>query len=264
MKRIVILYSGGLDSLCMAKWAEVHYPYDEVIKLWFDIGQPYREFEQQALPDDVVQRRIDWMQPGQKTVGKKDSKSKSGDIFIPGRNLVFAVMAACVELPDEIWIGALNGETTPHNHDKNEAFLFGANQTINYVLQNFLEQPLRVRFPLVEAGFNKLTATRWLIQNGATLDEVTATRSCLSGDEKPCGKCIVCLRRWGVFSQLGFSEGYQHHPMTQRENFAVIKEMLFGDHYETTRKNEILPAVFDYFGTNIPELVLQRFKEELE
>jgi len=237
--KIVILFSGGLDSLIMKKYAEFYFPEAEVVCVFYDIGQEYLEKEMAALPDYVIRRKLDWL--GGKAAAAKEG-STSGNIYIPGRNLVLATLVACADLPDEIWMGALLGETVAHGTDKNYEFLEHANRTLNYVLSPF-KTKIQVRFPLADAGFNKFTATKWALENGLPAQEIIDSSSCLSGEAGKCGHCVVCFRRFGIFTQLGLTETYNVDPLSVKENQAIIYEMLYGTYYDEHRKQEILPAL---------------------
>ena len=239
--KIVILFSGGLDSLIMKRYAEVIYPDAEALCVFYDIGQEYLEKEKAALPSYVIQRKLDWLGAGLTAQAKEGSTS--GGIYIPGRNLVLATLVACADLPDQIWMGALLGETVPHGTDKNWEFLQRTNDTLKYVLSPFHKEGPKVRFPLAEAGFNKMTATAWALENGVPEQAIIDSSSCLSGEDGKCGHCVVCFRRWGIFTQLGLKEEYNVDPLSVKANQDIIYEMLYGDYYDEHRKVEILPAL---------------------
>jgi len=247
--KILILYSGGLDSLIMKRYAEVKYPDAEVVYTWYDIGQEYNHKERAVLPDFVEKLHLDWLQPGSSVQSKDDSAS--GNIYIPGRNLVLATMAACKHLPDQIWMGALQGEVHDSATDKNWEFLGRASTTLSYVLKPFLPNGVEVRFPLAEAGFNKFTATEWALENGITKEEILHSSSCLSGEHGNCGRCVVCFRRFGIFAQLGFEEQYNVHPLEVEENEKIAAEMLYGTYYDSHRKQEIIPALPGWYKEKI-------------
>lgn len=238
--KIVILYSGGLDSAVMSKFAEAYYPEAEIIRVWYDIGQAYADKERKSLPSNVLQLRLDWP-----TI-KDDTRSrggncKSGPIMIPGRNLVLVTAAACTFLPEEVWLGALAGETHARATDKNFEFLEHVNTTLRYVLSSF-SQGTKLVFPL--AHLSKLGTVKLALDLGFTQDDLRHTSSCLSGESGNCGKCIVCFRRFCIFHQLGFTESYNVNPLTVADNWEVVKEMLKGDksYYDANRREEILPA----------------------
>ena len=238
--KIAILYSGGLDSRIMLQYARCHYPKSEVKCLWYAIGQDYEAKERAALPDFVEQRTLTWLDESHRPVGKPDSPS--GNIFIPGRNLALICAAACSELPDQVWLGALKGETTEQSTDKNYQFLEKINPVLSYVLGPFKKKVI-ARFPLADEGMSKLDAVKWALKSGLSKEELLATSSCLSGEPGNCGHCVVCLRRWGIFTQLGIREEYNRDPLSCEENRAIIDEMLYGNHYAESRKEEILPAL---------------------
>jgi|SRR6185437_14709644 len=243
--KILILFSGGLDSLTMKRYADVMYPDAEVTCVYYDLGQEYAHKEMAVLPSFVEKLKLDWLD--QNTTSKGKDGSASGSIYIPGRNLALAVNAACKYLPDEVWMGALLGETHDNATDKNWEFLNRASETLSYVLSPFKPSGVKVRFPLAEGGFNKLTATKWALEHGISKEEVLRSSSCLSGEEGNCGSCIVCFRRWGIFRQLGFEENYNVHPLLCEENLEVVLEMMYGTHYDFHRQEEILPALPDWY-----------------
>jgi 7-cyano-7-deazaguanine synthase in queuosine biosynthesis len=240
---ILILYSGGLDSLIMKRYAEVMYPDATVTCVFYDIGQAYAAKERAALPDYVIQRELPWLGHDFEGQSKEGSDSVSGNIFIPGRNMLLATAAACMYLPDEIWMGALLGETHGESTDKNYTFLEKINDTLRYVLSPFKRS---IRFPLADEGLNKLTATKWALDNGVTEAQIKHSSSCLSGEAGNCGKCVVCLRRWGIFRQLGIAqEQYNVDPVETKELRDMVTAMTCGDHYDEHRLSEIIPALPD-------------------
>lgn len=248
--KITILYSGGLDSYIMKMYAEKKYPDAEINYVWYDIGQEYNEKEKNALPSFVERRKIEWLKPGEKLLGKQESAS--GNIFIPGRNAVLATCAASMFLPDEIWMGALMGETHSGSTDKNYEFLEKLNDMLRYVHSPYKDK-ITVRFPLADEGWGKLEAVKWAYDNGASKEELMATSSCLSSEKGKCGHCVVCMRRMGIFGQLGFSEKYNVNPLLVPQNQKMILEMLKGErgepcHYDKFRRDEIIPYLYKITG----------------
>jgi 7-cyano-7-deazaguanine synthase in queuosine biosynthesis len=253
--KICILYSGGLDSIIMHHWAKINYPEAEILLNYYDLGQDYNFKELAVLPSEVKIRTLDWLE------GTYFSKENTQNIMIPGRNLALATLVACQELPDKIWMGALKGEIHEEATDKNFQFKELINKTLGYVLSPYNKRP-EVEFPLAEAGFGKFEATEWYLNNQGDIPTLINSSSCLSAESTSncdnCGLCIVCLRRWGIFSQLGLTECYIHHPIEEMtvDNKAMIKEMLKGEeglpcHYDHFRRREIIPALTHYLtGVN--------------
>jgi 7-cyano-7-deazaguanine synthase in queuosine biosynthesis len=248
--KIGISYSGGLDSFILYRYATIHYPDAEVICKYFDIGQDYAAKEIATLPEWVEVRKIEWLRHGEELAGKEGSKS--GNIIIPGRNMVLATMMASLTLADEIWMGALLGETHAGSTDKNYDFINYMNTTLSYVYSPFKEGGIEIKFPLADAGMGKFESVEWALNNGLTPDQLMATSSCLNGENGNCGRCVVCCRRWGIFGQLGFEEKYNVHPMEVPQNLDMVLEMIKGErgdecHYDEFRRREIMPFVYAYF-----------------
>jgi len=256
-KKITILYSGGLDSFIMKKLAESNGYETKLIH--FDIGQGYSKKEDDAIKNsgyDVEVRKVDWLRPQQELSGKQENNS--GNIFIPGRNLVLSTLAASITLADEIWMGGLKGEDHAGATDKNKTFIDKTNDTWSYVYSPFDTVPKLV-FPLVDQNWGKFEAVKWLYENGhATKEEILNTSSCLSDSEsKNCGHCVVCARRKYIFKQLGFEEEYEQDPLTGESNLKMIIEMLQTKegtpdsevHYDQWRRREIIPGLYIEFGT---------------
>ena len=231
--KICILYSGGLDSLIMSKYAAITCPDAEVIKVYFNIGQPYAYKEIAQLPADVIVKNIDW---NPTPVAKEGNTA--GAIMIPGRNLVFAVLAGAMFTPDEIWLGALKGEDNVGATDKNDKFKDLANASIGYTLSPYSNT--KIVFPFVDANMGKLDITRWALEHGIPAQLIIDSSSCMDAHLQKCGTCIVCARRWGIFSQLGLTEEYATHPLDSESVRTHIRAVLSDTtgHYNTNRKQE--------------------------
>ncbi len=243
-KKIVILYSGGMDSLVMARFAAFKEPEAEVVKLYIDLGHAYAFKERACLPADTEIRSLDWMQD-RRPVGKAMSGSASGDIIIPGRNMVLAAIAASIHLPDEVWMGALCGEDHAGSTDKNAKFRKLMSKSLGYVLSPWRPKGVTIRFPFIEQRWGKLDMTRWAIgEGGIPKEAIRASSSCLSGTAKPCGRCVVCWRRWGIFTHLDIPvDDFEIHPFRAAGFWAMVAEMLHGDHYDRYRCDEVLWAL---------------------
>lgn len=244
-KKVVILYSGGLDSALMYEFAlrEGH----DVHAVYFDIGHDYAWKEKAALPDHVDVFDVSWLQA--KGVGK--AGNGMNNIFIPGRNMLLATMAACKYLPDEIQLGALPGEIHEGVTDKNEKFRHLYNDCLTYVMSPFARVELKT--PFVERDMDKIAITKWGIDNGFT-DLILNSSSCMSGESGACGRCGVCIRRAGIFWQLGLDEKYNVDPWEAPETRKLITDIIKAEinddssHYDPHRRNELIPYIHNRFG----------------
>lgn len=256
-KKIVILYSGGLDSYIMAHMAQRKHPEAEVVAVYYDHGQPVAQAEMALLPGFVQVRRVDWMNEANGPIAQPGRRE--GAIMIPGRNMAMAVLAACQELPDEIWLGALHGETHAKGTDKNFTFLEKMSELVNYVLGPFVHHNnIKFRFPLAEDKLDKLGAVEYALSTGLTPAELTATRSCHDPRYHACGNCIQCVKRWAVFGACGFGEEYNEHPLLSEFGRKFVREMLAcalgqDDYYGPTTYREMLPGLLKA-GIETPEL----------
>jgi 7-cyano-7-deazaguanine synthase in queuosine biosynthesis len=246
---ILILYSGGLDSAIMKRYAEVKYPDANIELLYVNLGHDYA-FKEMATLDSSVEVMPLTLPSAQNPVGKDGSSS--GNIIIPGRNLLLAVVGACLKQPDQVWLGALMGEIHEGSTDKNCTFRDKLNDVLGYVFSPFDTIP-KVVFPFVDADMGKLEITQWALANGFTKEQLMSTSSCLTGEPGNCGTCVVCARRWGIFNQLGFDETYNRHPVLAVDApIEMYMEMVRGEmgqecHYDAYRRREIVPALMKFF-----------------
>ena len=263
MKKITILYSGGLDSFIMKKLAETMG--NEVKLVHYDIGQPYSEKEMNAIQNsgfDVEIRKLDWLNVNDTTTGKDGTNS--GAIFIPGRNMALASMVACTDLPDEVWMGGLKGEDHAKSTDKNQTFIDKTNEQWSYVFSQYDTIPKLV-FPFLKEEWGKFEAVEWAYtEGGATKEELLRTSSCLSGEPGNCGHCVVCARRKYIFKQLGFEETYNQDPLTGEDNLKMFISMLENPngegHYDKYRIREIVPGLHMEFGTTDNNYIIERLQ----
>jgi len=263
--KISVLYSGGLDSRIMHHMAKIKYPNAEITATYFKHGQPNEAREVNGLPAFVDIKQIDWLGGDKQPVAQKGRRE--GAIMIPGRNLLFATAIACQELPNEIWIGALQGETHEKGTDKNYTFLSKMNETLGYVLGPFQENITGV-FPLADAGLDKLGEVKWALENGLTKEDLLDTRSCHSGETERCGECIQCVKRWAVFGECGFSETYDLDPLESDFGKKFIYDLVNcalgnDDYYDEVTRAEMMPFIIKTFKET-PERFEERTQKLLQ
>ena len=260
-KHIAILYSGGLDSYILYHMAKINNPDAKVTAWYYNHGQPVADREIENLPDFVQIRNVDWL--NEEKIPIVQPGRREGAIMIPGRNLVFGVLLACQELPDEIWMGTLHGETHEKGTDKNYTFLKYLNDTVNYVLGPFKYfSPIKVKFPLADYHINKLGEVQWALRHDITKEQLIATRSCHDGSTNKCGKCIQCIKRWAVFGACGFTEDYDIHPLDSDFGKEFIYDLLncaVGNdtYYGEETRAEMMPYILEY-ANSYPEKYEQR------
>lgn len=223
--KITVLYSGGLDSYILYEMAKKEYPEAEILGVYFQHGCESEEVEISSLPKFISIRKIDWLSETIKPLAKKSDPFAS-NIYIPGRNLVFSVLAACQDLPDEIWMGSMFDEDNEQGTDKNETFREMTSTLLSYVLSPFKDD-VKLRFPFVEKKFSKKDSVRWALENGISKEELMSTTSCWHNKlGKACGKCKQCLKRVLVFELNGMYEEFEIYPMNDSEQLKRIEEYM--------------------------------------
>ena len=228
--KIVILYSGGLDSLIMHQYAKVKYPHAEVKCLYYKHGADSEESEIKRLPSYVEVRNVDWLGDKIKPVAKKEDPF-AGAIYIPGRNLIFSSLAACQELADEIWMGTLYDEDNPKGTDKNEKFRNDTSELLSYVLSPFIDK-VTVRFPFVDEKWTKVESVEWALKNGLSGKDITNTVSCWHHHGLPCGQCKQCFKRQLVFKLNGLEEKYKVDPISSNYGLKLADGYMQAVHEE--------------------------------
>jgi 7-cyano-7-deazaguanine synthase in queuosine biosynthesis len=218
--KIAVLYSGGMDSRILWHLATTLHGTAYLSAVYWSHGHKQDRDERRHLPGFVQVRQCDWL--NLPVAGGLHGKADANPaITIPGRNLAFAVLTACQELPDEVWIGALANEQHTLSTDKNQSFRSTASAAISYALSPFLPSGVHVRCPFAEFGFDKGTAAGWAVRNGLLISELAMTWSCrsdhLPGTDRndPCGNCDQCIRRAAIFTMLG-------HPNIERTASPVL------------------------------------------
>ena len=249
MKKIVILYSGGLDSYILYHYAKNTQPDADIKAVYWDYHHSVNKEEIEALPNFVEVRKVDWMNLEGKSPVSLPNRTE-GPIFVPGRNLVFPILTACQDLPDEIWLGTLGGETHNKGTDKNYQFLWTMNSTLNYVLSPYYgDKKLEVKFPFADNNMNKNDIVKWALRNGITKEQLIKTYSCHYPGHK-CGKCVQCVKRSFVFLDNGFTEETLEFPPTSPMGLQIIDDLLKSVHrngyYNVLSFKELYPGYLKY------------------
>lgn len=221
MKKIVILYSGGLDSFIMHKLATSQ---DADVKcIYYAHGCAAEEQELTTIPNFVEVRKIDWLNDN--ITAKEKTGDFAGAIYIPGRNLVFSALAASQELPDEVWMGTQIDEIDESATDKSMIFKKKTSELLSYVLSPFIPNGVNVVFPFVDRRWNKVQSVKWALENGVSKEELISTVSCWNPSEEglPCGECRQCFKRYFVFGLNGFSEPYKSTPLQSDASVDMLR-----------------------------------------
>jgi 7-cyano-7-deazaguanine synthase len=201
---IVTLVSGGLDSAVMSALAK-----EEGLEqhpLFIDYGQRARNQEWMAC--QRILRSLRLTKPVKMDLKGFGQVIPSGltnrklrlneDAFLPGRNLLFVLMAASfayVRNSSAVAIGLLS-EKYHLFPDQTKEFLKQSEQLIALAFG----REIKVIAPLMR--FNKKD-----VVDLANRKKITGTYSCHSGEREPCGKCVSCLEFVNSGIKLGGKNG---------------------------------------------------------
>ncbi|MHA1911867.1 MAG: 7-cyano-7-deazaguanine synthase QueC [Candidatus Kariarchaeaceae archaeon] len=213
-KKIVVLFSGGLDSSTMlAQAVKEREKGAEVIAISFLYGQKHRKELKSAkaisdfykVENKLVQ--VPQLEGSSLTSEGEVVKSENDSLpstFVPGRNILFLTLGAAQgfmrstrEENLEIWIGATAADQEGYP-DCRVAFL----QKMEEALKEGLDRPLiKVKSPLVKLSKKEIVLEA--VKIGVPLE---LTWTCYEGGEKPCGKCASCLFREEGFKEAGVKD----------------------------------------------------------
>ena len=183
----VLLYSGGMDSYILLKM----FDYDEI--LFFKMGNEdnLKELEFiQKVPELKERIRVIDMPLGQFELENK---------ILPYRNHILALMAA--NFGNKIYLGFTKGDTTK---DKDYVYKSQIEGILNYFSLDTMKvahqlYPYEICIPF--KYMTKADMLRMYLEAGNDYKELlTNSRSCYSGDDKECGKCSSCLRKFTSFT----------------------------------------------------------------
>jgi len=219
MAKSVILYSGGMDSFCLSRL----YPSADL--LFINTGTKDNLQEAKLLPDYVKQISLplsDW-----------ELENK----IIPFRNAFFILIAA--QRYSKIYLGATIGDTTK---DKDYIFKGMMEGLLNYFgldinKNGHSERPFEVCMPFKGMTKTKILET-YLKAGGRMEDMMNNSRSCYKGDEKECGKCRSCLRKYVAFRNCGMTEylNFQELPNSVELQDFLKESIAKGRHLEEIKE----------------------------
>lgn len=192
---IVTLVSGGMDSTLMALMIkdEGMSQYPLVInygQLGFrrEVSACRRLFKRYALPKPQLIDIRNWGVTISSGITDR-SKRIFEDAFLPGRNLMFLLIAASYAYrinATTVAIGLLSDETTIFP-DQTKEFCNDA--------QVFLSKTIGRRLDVITPlkAFHKRDIVAVARDRG-----IRGTYSCHSGTKKPCGECVACREYLGI------------------------------------------------------------------
>lgn len=226
MKNTVsLMLSGGLDSY-IAYWFGT-LAGKEIIPISVNLGHPYHWKEKKAIDGfsfaDKV-RHIDC----EVLRDEYHNQPTIENWIIPGRNLLLGTIGAIYS--NEIWLCALSTEfhRVEKNADKTPEFFLMASGLLTFVCGMVKEDGNYRQETLLRSPFKQLSKREivyWALHNNITPEDLTATASCFSENEKACGQCPTCFNRWVAMSLNGIKEPYHENPIFSNRGQTYLTEM---------------------------------------
>jgi 7-cyano-7-deazaguanine synthase len=221
--KVIVIYSGGLDSYTLLRDAVIHHGADNVTAISFDYGQRHKKELALAVKVciklGVVWRFFDLsglsaLLPGSALTdsdvdvpeGHYEAESMKATV-VPNRNLIMISIASAHALAvgaTEVLLGAHAGDHAIYP-DCRPQFLDAAERVI--ALGNYPPYP-NLRAPYIVYTKGQILERAKLL--GLTADDYADTWTCYKGREKACGKCGSCQERLEAFASVGWTDPIQY------------------------------------------------------
>lgn len=213
MSKIVVIYSGGMDSRTVLEWA-LH-NYNQVFALSMFYGQRHKKellyakkvCDQKNIPHKIID--ISFMREiannsalTSDVIGVPEGHYEEESMnvtVVPNRNMILLSIAYSYALNigvEEVAYGAHSGDHHIYN-DCRPAFIAGMSKMGGLID----DRGIILRVPFVDG--NKKTIIEYGLERGI---DYADTWTCYNGKEKPCGKCGACQERAEAFSSVGLED----------------------------------------------------------
>ncbi|SVA20612.1 uncharacterized protein METZ01_LOCUS73466 [marine metagenome] len=207
MTKIVVVYSGGMDSFTLINFAlkQDH----EVSAISFDYGQKHRK-ELDSATDFCKSRSISLEVSnisGIKPLLKGSALTDNIEVprghyedqtmkmtVVPNRNMIMISLSIAYAISidfEEVWYGAHSGDHSIYPDCRPE-FLESVNKTSK--LANY--ESIEIRAPFINLSKSEILSKGL----GMNLD-YSQTWTCYEGKVQACGKCGACVERLEAFEE---------------------------------------------------------------
>lgn len=184
--KVYLPVTGGMDSVTLWQMAiESGYP---VVPMYINAGQEYADQEIEVA-QSIVQETGHELE-----IIDLDLPFKEYKHILLGRNaaVIYTLATLMKERGQwgEIWFGNLAGESPTMGGDKSRRFF---NDTQH--LLSLRGYDVRIMNPLI--GVDKPDEVAYWASRD--IQKLIDTKSCFSAEERQCGKCQTCFRKWVAF-----------------------------------------------------------------
>ena len=195
----VLLFSGGMDSLIINTLLKPD------ILLNVNMNSTYDARERETFPNLISE-----FKQGENYIylGKELDLGiyERDDAIVPNRNAHLVLLAS--HYGETIWLGSVNGD---RSFDKDRKFYHHMETLLNHMWQE--QHWTEERRFTVSSPFKDRTKTdlveEYLMRAGQP-QFLLDSYSCYEGEEKHCGHCKACFRKWVALENNGIVTGEQY------------------------------------------------------
>jgi len=187
----VLLYSGGMDSLM------IDYLLKPDVLLNISMNSVYDKRERESFPDKEIVYLDNVIDLG---------RYERDDAIIPNRNAHLVLLAS--HYGETIWLGSVSGD---RSFDKDQEFYMHMEILLNHMWQSqhwTEERRFEIYSPFKDRTKTDLVE-EYLIKGG-TEESLLKSYSCYKGEEKHCGHCKACFRKWVSLENNGIITGVEY------------------------------------------------------
>ena len=187
----VLLYSGGMDSLM------IDYLLKPDVLLNISMNSAYDARERESFPDGEYVFLDNVIDLG---------RYERDDAIIPNRNAHLVLLAS--HYGETIWLGSVSGD---RSFDKDELFYSHMETLLNHMWQP--QHWTKERRFTISSPFKDITKTRLVqeyLYSGGKSESLLKSYSCYEGEEKHCGQCKACFRKWVALENNGIITGVEY------------------------------------------------------
>jgi len=238
-KPVVVLFSGGLDSLSALIFAREIYGPENVLALYCDVGQRYANKEISAVEDICKMLKQNYVIERRLFLGDLELPPEQNAI-IPYRNSVFILLAA-IHTPPE------GGTVIIENIVVGETSTWDRRLEFNIKMQELLKvaDPRRIELKIPHANKTKSEVVTYL-KHHTSEKIILRTIGCYSEGDKNCGECNSCFRAFIAMVNADIpnpERRFSKNPVEWTEGIQRYVTRMLSGKYEQVRVDETFRAL---------------------
>lgn len=231
---VIVLFSGGLDSLAALVYAKQKYGKENVRTLYCDLFHRYNEKESKASRKLAHKLGIPHTTDKTLDLGRFERE----DAYIPHRNL-YLLFRASQELNNKE-----EGVIVLQNTQIGETSVGDRTLQFNKVAEDLLnishpQTKITVIAPFADKTKGEIV--KWLLDNKVDLDLIKQTIGCFSPEPGNCGWCPSCFRRFIAleYNDIDTTGWFNKSPIMWEGVKEYTKKMLGGEYHPRRTKETI-------------------------